>query len=575
MKKATASFLLFTIFLCLSSTKLSAGANETTYKFWVELKDKTGTPYSILKPWDFLSERSLARRRKNGFSICIQDLPVSPVYVNSVKEMGLKVLLTSRWMNAILVQTKDSLLAATLSKTNYVKKVTLMGYWSRSRSAAGFDPETTGQFESMDYFGTGHIDAKNQANPEEYNDGYGMGWDQVKMSNTQVLHKRGFRGKGVWIAVLDAGFYQANVLGAFDSLRANNQIIGSADFVDRDGNVYNDDDHGTHVLGCMAANVPGIMVGTAPDASYLLLRTEDARSEFPSEEAQWLAGAEYADSMGVDLISSSLGYTEFDKSEFGHTYAELNGHTALITLAANMAYERGIIMVNSAGNEGDGEWGKIGAPADAVGVIAVAAVDKDGIRAGFSSMGPTYDKRMKPDLAAMGKKAIIAGTSGYFYGSNGTSYSAPILAGSIASFFQMFSTKTASEIRSLVCMSAKNYLQPDSFLGFGIPDFELAIKLSENTQIGGTSSNPFYTWPTLDTLHADFELKTNVNPVKKYYYELKSDGYSAVSSGVISKQESLVYITRLRFKKKGWYRIRITDDIKIWERKIYFEPKKD
>jgi serine protease AprX len=400
-----------------------------------------------------------------------------------------------------------------------------------------------------------------------------LGWDQVKMLNVQTMHEKGFRGKGVWIAVLDAGFYNANILGAFDSLRANKQIIGSRDFVDRDNDVYNDDDHGTQVLGCMASNVPGIMVGTAPDASYLLLRTEDARSEFPSEEAQWLAGAEYADSVGVDMINSSLGYTEFDKSEFGHTYDELDGHTALITLAANMAYDRGIVIVNSAGNEGDEKWEKMGAPADAVGVIAVAAVDREGTRAGFSSMGPTYDKRMKPDLAALGKRAIIAGTSGYFYGSNGTSYSAPILAGAIACFVQSHMDMSPSDVRKIVCMSAGNYLAPDTMLGCGIPDFDLAMALAEKNNELASEENPFYTWPSVDTIYSNIELKTNINPKVQYSFKIKNHIGVEISSGIIAKNEQLIYAERMRFTKNGWYVIFVSDGKNEWKRKLYFEKK--
>lgn len=566
LKKLFAVIILFSV---LPALKLKAGSHEITYKFWVELKDKSGNNYTILKPWDFLSERALARRRKAGISVTMADLPVSPLYLTEVQNCGAKILLTSRWMNAILIQTTDSGIVSRLNRETYVKKVTLMGYWNRSRGAAAADPESVEEYVGMDYNASGHISVKNQANADEYNEGYGMGWDQTKMLNVQTMHKRGFRGKGVWIAVLDAGFYNANLLGAFDSLRANKQILGSVDFVDRDGNVYNDDDHGTQVLGCMASNVPGIMVGTAPDANYLLLRTEDAHTEFPAEEAQWLAAAEYADSVGVDVINSSLGYTEFDKTEFGHTYAELDGHTALITLAANMAYERGIVIVNSAGNEGDEKWEKIGAPADAVGVIAVAAVDRDGERAGFSSMGPTSDKRYKPDLAALGKRAIIAGSSGYFYGSNGTSYSAPILTGAVACFMQANPDLLPADVRKLICMSASNYLEQDTFLGFGIPDFELACQLASKSSSVDSLANPFLTWPQADTLYTNIELKTNIDPQQKYVYTIEDSQNKIIASGTIARNEELIYAARLRFGSDGWYSLLVTDGNRKWKKRVY------
>lgn len=564
--------LLLSILVFSGLEILKAGNHETTYKFWVELKDKNGTPYSILKPWDFLSERSLVRRRKTGFSVCIQDLPVAPAYVKSVKDLGVKIQLTSRWMNAILVSTQDSALATEIGRQSFVKKVTLMGYWTRSRGAAGIDPSIIGEFaDPMDYNAPGHINVKNTADPENYNNGYGLGWDQAAMLHATDLHKKGYKGRGIWVAVLDAGFYRANVLEAFDSLRANHRILGSVDLVDLDKDVYNDDDHGTQVLGCMAANVPGVMIGTAPEASYFLIRTEDARSEFPSEEAQWLAGAELADSMGVDMINSSLGYTEFDKSEFGHTYSELNGHSSLITQAANMAFDRGIVMVNSAGNEGDEKWEKIGAPADADGVIAVAAVDADGNRAGFSSMGPTYDKRMKPDLAAMGKRAIIAGTSGYFYGSNGTSYSAPILAGAIASFMQLHPEMSASQIKSLVCMSAVNYMQPDSLLGCGIPNFQTAMLLAAEKGEASQFTMPAIGWPVADTLHANLELKRPLS-AGGLSFTLHNENGKPVQSGVLSLQQGIAWIGRIRFPKKGWYTLTVSDGKESWGKRILFEP---
>jgi hypothetical protein len=281
------------------------------------------------------------------------------------------------------------------------------------------------------------------------------------------------------IAVLDAGFQMVNYLAAFDSIRLQGRILAQRDFVDFDGNVYNDDDHGTSVLSCLAADAPGSALGTAPRASYLLLRTEDANSEFPVEEFNWARGAEFADSMGADIINSSLGYTRFDWLErFGHDLSELDGKTTRITRAAEMAAARGILVVSSAGNEGGSDWGRIGAPADGPNVLSVGAVDRLGRSVYFSSTGPTADGRIKPDVCALGEDVWVAGTSGYFSPVNGTSFSAPLLAGMAACLWQALPHLDAAGIRKLIKSTAQRNEFADSLYGAGIPDFYGAFCLS-------------------------------------------------------------------------------------------------
>lgn len=580
MKKTLASLLL----LCVSGLfqkSMAANTQEMVFKFWVELKDKTGTPFTLLRPWDFLSERSLLRRQRNGVPVTMEDLPVAPAYIQELKDCGVKVQLVSRWMNAALVETTDSSLAAQMEQETFVKKVTLMGFWSKSRGAASVDPDAFTRNENLDYSMEGHIAIRQTADTANWNDGYGLGWDQLSMLNVQQLHHKGYRGKGVWIAVLDAGFFQANYMAAFDSLRANHRILGSKDFVDLDNNVYNDDDHGTQVLSCMACNVPGIMVGTAPEASYLLLRTEDARSEYPAEEAQWLAGIEYADSMGVDVVNSSLGYTEFDNPVFGHTYSELDGKTALITQAANKAFERGMVLINSAGNEGDSPWEKIGAPADAKGVLAVAAVDAKGFRADFSSMGPTYDKRTKPDIAAMGKRTMIAGSSGYFYGSNGTSYSAPVMTGAVACLVGAYPNAKARDLYQVIRESGNQYLAQDDMLGSGIPDFNLAFHLLGSYEFPlGNFSNFLNEVVTADSISAPMEIKfsTSVTDMKTSIgctLTCTADGGDIIVKQLLLAAESGIYAARIEFPAQGWYTIHLENGNTSWSRKIYYKKPQD
>ncbi|MBL7811618.1 MAG: S8 family serine peptidase [Bacteroidetes bacterium] len=564
--------LLFFLAALLLGTATAATGTKT-YKFWVSFRDKSGTPYSILKPWDFLSQKALDRRKRAGKPVGMEDLPVVPAYVIAVSGTGVQVLLSSRWMNAVLVTTRDSSRAVELSRMTMVQKVELMGIWSYRGGAAELNPDAFEHFglkETETVQDTCRIAVKTKKLNGNDNNGYGLAWDQINQLNGYELHKRGYRGKGILIAVLDAGFYRANQMEAFDSLMLSHRVLGTKDFVDFDNSVYNDDDHGTQVLSCMAANVPGLMVGTAPDASYLLLRTEDHRSEFPSEEAQWVAGVEMADSAGADIVNSSLGYTVFDRPELGHRYAELTGNTTLISRAANMAWERGIIMVNSAGNEGDGDWHYIGAPADAPGVIAVAAVDRTGRRADFSSMGPTADGRMKPDLAAMGENTIVAGTSGYFTGASGTSFSSPVLCGMIASFMQYAGTVSPQAMRQAVELSARHSLGKDSLLGGGLPDFRLAMDLVKGTNT--RKEITFVQGLPSDTMHTAFNISTLQSPAKTWFYTLQDAEGKTVSQGSLSLQGGLMYAAAIEPAGKGIYTLTLKEGAREWKKTFYFEP---
>lgn len=543
------------------------GAQGTVYKFWVELKDKVGSTHSILRPSEFLSERAILRRKKAGIPVTTEDLPVSPQYIRLVADSGVRVLHSSRWMNALLIEVSDSAKATAISRLTPVKSVSLLGKWSRKRGPALTNPDAFGEMEWNEEKET--IAVKNRLSDIPWNNGYGMGYDQIRQLHGEWLHSRGYRGRGMLIAVLDAGFYRANRLAAFDSLFRRRGVLLTRDFVDGDASVYNDDDHGTQVLSCMAANVPGVMVGTAPDAGYILLRTEDAGSEFPVEEANWLIGAEFADSMGADVINSSLGYTEFDMESLSHRYSDLDGETTLITRAANMAGSRGILVVNSAGNEGDGSWKYIGAPADAAGVIAVAAVDKYGRRAGFSSLGPTADRRVKPDLAAMGERTVVASPSGYFVRSNGTSFSAPVLAGMMACAMQYMQDKTAGEVRKVVTLSASGFPGGNAMTGYGIPDFS-KLSLIVDGPPADTSLPRFIAWPDQDTVYTAFALKTAVRPAKSWTYKLSGPQGGVMASGTLDAFDGMIFGTVVEPGQDGNYELEVGDGKQVWKKRFYY-----
>jgi subtilisin family serine protease len=448
--------LLFVLVGLLSATILPA-QNAAPDSYWVQLKDKNGTPFSIGRPEAFLSQRSIGRRLRQHIPIDETDLPVSPVYLDSLKKRGLKIVHTSKWLNGATVKTADPVLIQKIATLPFVALVQLTKPANVLKSAHG---KFSDEGEEAEY------------DPAKY----GTAIAQLTQLNGQYLHQQGFRGKGIQIAILDAGFLNANTIAAFDSLRHSDRILGTRDFVDPKSDIYKQNYHGMSVLSCMGSNVPGSLIGTAPDASFYLIRSEDVATEYLIEEDNWVAAAEYADSLGVDVINSSLGYYEFDDRDMNHTYADMNGQETRVTRGANMAFQKGILVFCSAGNEGDKSWKHIIAPADGENVIGVGAVDKNGLRATFSSVGPAFGGAVKPNVAATGAGTALAISDGSIGNANGTSFSSPVLAGMGACLLQANPNATAVQAKLAIERSANQYDKSDSLLGFGIPDFEKADK---------------------------------------------------------------------------------------------------
>jgi subtilisin family serine protease len=306
---------------------------------------------------------------------------------------------------------------------------------------------------------------------------YGSSYRQIHIHEGEYLHNSGFRGQGITIAVLDAGFRNYSTISAFDSLKKNNQILGQYDFVNNETSVNEDNAHGLYCFSIMAANLPGQYVGSAPKASYYLFRTEDEFSEYPVEEHNWVVAAEQADSLGADMISSSLGYSLFDDPAFHHSHADMNGNTTMVTRGADLAARKGMIVCNSAGNSGNDSWKYIIAPADGDSVLAVGAVDANGTIAGFSSYGPSSDGQIKPDVASVGAGTYVIATNGAVAQGDGTSFSNPNMAGLIACLWQAFPEFSNMQIIDAVKRSASKYSNPDDRVGFGIPNMRLAYQL--------------------------------------------------------------------------------------------------
>lgn len=517
---------IFITLLIISCSLLIAEA-QSPAKYLITLKDKNNSPYSVSKPLEFLSQRSVNRRTKQSIPIVTRDLPVNPAYITEIKKTGARVWYSSRWMNAVLVECKSTVLV-TILKLPFVKGLEVSGSID--------DPNTR----------TGRKSAKFEALATEAFD-YGSSKTQVEMIGADQLHNQNYTGKGMLIGVLDAGFQNANTIAGLKPLFDSKRVIGTYDFVKNETSVYEDDGHGTEVLSCMAAFLPGSMIGTAPDASYLLLRTEDAPSEYIIEEANWLFGAEYADSVGVDVINSSLGYTEFDDVSTSHTYAQLNGNTTIAARAADWTAAAGIICVVSAGNDGQAAWKYISTPADADSIITVGAVNANKLYASFSSQGIPTDPRIKPDLVAMGQSAVIIDPqNGKVTTGSGTSFSSPILCGMVACYWQANPTLTAMQVIDNLRKSGNQYSKPDKFLGYGIPILPklLAIQ-SEETELFKVYPNPthkLFTIELLEAAHKNYEADLTDISGKIFWSEPLKNRMQTIS---VEKLTSGIYFLRV------------------------------
>ena len=430
-------------------------------KWWVEFTDKNNSPFCTCRPASFLSARALERRARAGIAVEENDLPVNPAYVQALKDAGAQLHSTSRWMNAATV-IADSASAMRLTQFPFVRKVQYLGpdiplrnppnRPAKKRAPVAESPVVRGESSVFGYAGM-----------------------QNSLLGVPFLYAAGHRGAGIWVAVMDGGFLHADTLPFFDRAAREGRLFQGWDFVEHDSAVYESAVHGMAVLSLMAADLPGYFVGTAPEATYFLIKTEDTGGEFPVEEANWVAGAEWADSIGADMINASLGYTVFNDSTLNYPYADLNGHSRIGSRGAAIAASKGMIVCNSAGNSGDDPWPWIGVPADAPGVIAVGAVRADEKRASFSSTGPSADGRIKPDLVAPGEMIVVAGENGTDLSlSSGTSLAAPMLTGAIASLWSAFPKRPAAEILDAVFQSADQAANPDVLRGYGLPDLARA-----------------------------------------------------------------------------------------------------
>lgn len=450
-------FMLLIFVAC----SLTSNAQEQVYKYRIYLTDKQGSSFELNNPITFLSPKAIERRAKQGLSVDESDLPVSKLYVKKIEKLGFKIILTGKWENFVTISTNKRERIKKVKKLPFVKDVKLV--WQGAEM-----PETTSRMKVKNC-----LDRRKDCY-------YGAFQEAIALTNVDKLHDKGFSGEGMTIAVIDAGYQNMDVIESMSNIN----VLGTKNFVTADENVFEYHSHGLSVLSCMAMNRPYYMVGTAPKASYWLLKSEDVASESLIEQDYWTAAIEFADSVGVDLVNTSLGYNVFNNSEDNYRLRDLDGARSLISRQASKVADKGIVLVCSAGNTGADSWKKITVPADAFNVITVGAVDKDGVLATFSAVGNTADGRVKPDVVAIGVDLNVMYPDGTINEINGTSFASPTICGMVACLWQSLPQLTAKQIINLVRSTGDRSDYPDNIYGYGIPNFWKAYLKQINADYG-------------------------------------------------------------------------------------------
>ena len=545
MKTFLRTFLLFLV------SGFSSWA-QTRDTYWVAFTHKPAGAYSLLQPQAYLGPRSIARRVRQGISIDSSDLPVHAPFLDSLRSAGAQVKHSSKWLNGatIRIPNNDSLVLQRIYNLPFVRQTLPNG------RKAGQD----GRYPSHKL--AVHPVPLPISSVGRTSSGYGASSAQIRLHKGDFLHDLGYRGQGLRIAVFDAGFVAMPQIRAFDSLYARNGVLDAFDFVDMDSMVYELDGHGTYVMGCMAANLPGELMGTAPIAEYMLYRTENnvGGSENPIEEDNWVVAAERADSLGADVFNSSLIYTTFDVPGWNHSWADMDGNTTRMTRASDLAASKGILVVNSAGNYGGGPWFKIGAAADGDSVLAVGATDTLGVRIGFSSMGPTADGRIKPNVMAVGAGAATCAIPGPGVALvSGTSFAGPIMAGLATCLWQALPNRQAYQILDLLERCSNRSTNPDTLNGYGVPNLQRALTLA-GWSPSTMDSLPSWTWaPQPCTQDQSLLLRGNRLPIGTYQISwFNTQGQRVQDNEFNWPSESGQNFVEITKPKPGFYVVSLT-----------------
>ena len=451
MGKLLLAGFLFAMPFSLHSQQVADGT------FWVFFTDKKENGFSYEQPEAFLSQRSVDRRAWQGLALTPEDEPVTAAYLEKLDSMGVEIRHVSRWLNGALMVNATSQLFQQVLALPFTDTLP----WVPEPGKSHLPPEPSGsRFDPP------------LSSPPGLN--YGNARYQVGLTETEELHQRGYTGSGVWIGILDNGFRNVDSLPSFRNMISEGRLLGTKNFVNSTPVFRENTTHGMRVLSAAGALWNDTLVGTAPHASYYLCMTENPASETMIEEFAWIEALEFLDSMGVDVINTSLGYSDFEGDFFDHTREDLDGNTTFISRTASRAAGKGIICCLSAGNEGNKSWYNITPPADASDVLTVGAADSTGLIAPFSSRGPSADGRVKPDITGMGWYTWLQDPGGGIRQGSGTSFSAPLITGSVASLWQAYPQTSAKELIEAVRQSGNSYLKPNDDYGYGIPSFKIA-----------------------------------------------------------------------------------------------------
>ncbi|MEW5677320.1 S8 family serine peptidase [Flavobacterium enshiense] len=503
---------------------------------WVYFTNKPNAQTYIDNPLTMLTQRALDRRAAHGVAVTVQDAPIHQPYIDQITAAsGITVKAKSKWFNALHVRGSQ----ADIQNLENLAFVDHVFFANRSLNPAGrISRENKTTYTN-----------KFQETQANYN--YGTSATQIQMLNAHFLHQQNYTGQGKVVAIMDAGFPGVDTQEPFQRLRDNNLILGGYDFVNKTNNPYTGYQHGTQVLSNMGGFVDGQLVGTAPDAKYYLFITEDINSENPVEESNWVEALEMADSLGVDVVNTSLGYFAYQNTNYSYTYADLNGQVAFASRGADIAFSKGMLLVTSAGNSGNTTDPHISVPADAATTLAVGAVNNSEVRAGFSSIGPSFDGRIKPDLMAMGVGSTVATQTGTISTNSGTSFAGPILAGAVTSFWSAFPTKTNTEIVQIVKASADRYINPDNNYGYGIPDFQLAYNTTLTTS--EFDKNGFVVYPNPASNQISIRFTETISDVSIAFY-------NSLGQQVLQKSVQNNQVVSLDNLNSGVYIYKITSN---------------
>jgi len=498
------------IYLLLTCLFLAGGFSAFSQysRYIIQFKDKKGTPYTLSNPSAYLSAQAIGRRNRYHISIDSTDLPITPAYIDSIRAVpNVSFINGSKWMNQVCIKTTD---AAALAKINSFPFVIATSAVA-ARKAIDAVPGPLGR--KMEDIEPVNARAESPAGVLGNYYNYGNNLPQIHIHQGEYLHNLGFHGEHMTIAVIDAGFYHYLSNPMFDSMRLNNQVLGTYDYVNQKVSVDEENSHGMMCLSTIAANRPGLMTGTCVKANFWLLKTEDMGSEYPVEEQNWAVAAEFADSAGTDLISTSLGYNGFDGTDFDLTYADRDGHTSLVTRAANMSFAKGMIVVASAGNDGNAgnDYKYVGCPADGDNVFTTGATDANGNMGSFSSWGPNYSGAIKPNVVSVGWSTVISNTVGTPATGSGTSFAAPNMAGLVTCLWQAFPESPNREIMDAVQKSAHKYNSPDGRFGYGLPNFKKAFSALVTSKFQGSYTTDgcatTLSWTSKDNNTLSYELE--------------------------------------------------------------------